>query len=201
MEGCRQEPVHEVGGPVDPLSAKWYSCSPRPRSEAGSCGVGRGSAVGVQGPVRDRPAGRGGVPDADPREPGTSDTPRASCPTPPATDNLDVVTDETVELELDEAGLATDLPRPESPADEVQQVPYRPVQFRDDDLPAALERSAAWLRRAQQWLGEPLDVIAIHLDYDDRAGSPYYEVKLLCNEEDLAGAPLAVRRVAQSGGH
>ena len=65
----------------------------------------------------------------------------------------------------------------------------------------ALARSAAWLRRAQQWLGEPLDVIAIHLDYDDRAGSPYYEVKLLCNEEDLAGAPLAVRRVAQAGDH
>ena len=128
-----------------------------------------------------------------------SDTPRASCLSPPATDNLDVVTDETVELDLDEAGLATDLPRPDSPADEVQQVPYRPVQFRDDDLPAALERSAAWLRRAQKWLGEPLDVIAIHLDYDDRAGSPYYEVKLLCNEEDLAGAPLAVRRVAQPG--
>ena len=103
-----------------------------------------------------------------------------------------------MELDLDEAGLSTDLPRPESPADEVQQVPYRPVQFRDDDLPTALERSAVWLRRAQQWLGEPLDVIAIHLDYDDRAGSPYYEVKLLCNEEDLAGAPLAVRRVAQS---
>jgi hypothetical protein len=112
-----------------------------------------------------------------------------------------VVTDKTVDLDLDEAGLATDLPRPESPADEVQQVPYRPVQFRDDDLPTALERSAAWLRRAQQWLGEPLDVIAIHLDYDDRAGSPYYEVKLLCNEEDLAGAPLAVRRVAQSKDH
>ncbi len=112
-----------------------------------------------------------------------------------------VVTDTRVELDLDEAGLSTDLPRPESPADEVQQVPYRPVQFRDDDLPTALERSAVWLRRAQQWLGEPLDVIAIHLDYDDRAGSPYYEVKLLCNEEDLAGAPLAVRRVARSGEH
>ena len=109
-----------------------------------------------------------------------------------------VVTDKMVELELDEAGLSADLPRPESPADEVQQVPYRPVQFRDDDLPTALERSAAWLRRAQQWLGEPLDVIAVHLDYDDRAGSPYYEVKLLCNEEDLAGAPLAVRRAGRA---
>jgi hypothetical protein len=122
-------------------------------------------------------------------------------------DSLDVVTDKrvvtdtTVELDLDEAGLSTDLPRPDNPDDEVQQVPYRPVQFRDDDLPTALERSAVWLRRAQQWLGEPLDVIAIHLDYDDRAGSPYYEVKLLCNEEDLAGAPLAVRRVARSGEH
>jgi hypothetical protein len=107
------------------------------------------------------------------------------------------VTDNTVELDLDDAGLATDLPRPENPADEVQGVPYRPVQFRDDDLPTALERSAAWLRRAQQWLGEPLDVIAVHLDYDDRTGSPYYEIKLLCNEEDLAGAPLAIRRVAE----
>jgi hypothetical protein len=125
----------------------------------------------------------------------------ASCFPPPVPDSLGVVTDKTVDLDLDEAGLATDLPRPESPADEVQQVPYRPVQFRDDDLPTALERSAAWLRRAQEWLGEPLDVIAVHLDYDDRAGSPYYEVKLLCNEEDLAGAPLAVRRVAQSGDH
>jgi len=113
-------------------------------------------------------------------------------------DRLGAVTDNRVELDLDEAGLSADLPRPESPADEVQQVPYRPVQFRDDDLPTALARSAVWLRRAQQWLGEPLDVIAIHLDYDDRAGSPYYEVKLLCNEEDLAGAPLALRRVAQT---
>ena len=103
----------------------------------------------------------------------------------------------TVQLTLDDSGLATDLPRPEHPRDEVQQVPYRPVQFRDDDLPSALERSAAWLRAAQQWLGEPLDVIAIHLDYDDRAGSAYYEVKLLCNEEDLAGAPLAIHRAAQ----
>ena len=33
-----------------------------------------------------------------------------------------------------------------------------------------------------------------YLDYDDAAGAPYYEVKLLCNEEDLAGAPLAIRR-------
>ena len=27
----------------------------------------------------------------------------------------------------------------------------------------------------------------------------YYEVKLLCNEEDLAGAPLAARRAGQAG--
>ena len=101
-----------------------------------------------------------------------------------------------MQLSLDDSGLAEDLPRPEHGRDEVQQVPYRPVQFRDDDLPTALERSATWLRAAQAWLGEPLDVIAIHLDYDDRAGAPYYEVKLLCNEEDLAGAPLAVRRSA-----
>jgi len=108
------------------------------------------------------------------------------------------VNEKTVELDLDDSGVATDLPRPEHSRDEVQQVPYRPVQFRDDDLPTALERSASWLRAAQLWLGEPLDVIAIHLDYDDRDGSPYYEVKLLCNEEDLAGAPLAVRARASS---
>jgi endonuclease/exonuclease/phosphatase family metal-dependent hydrolase len=106
------------------------------------------------------------------------------------------VSENSVQLTLDDSGLAEDLPRPEHGRDEVQQVPYRPVQFRDDDLPTALERSAVWLRAAQSWLGEPLDVIAIHLDYDDSAGAPYYEVKLLCNEEDLAGAPLAVRRSA-----
>lgn len=109
------------------------------------------------------------------------------------------MTDHNVELDLDDAGLATDLPRPEHTRDEVQQVPYRPVQFRDDDLPTALERSATWLRAAQEWLGEPVDVIAVHLDYDYRDGSPYFEVKLLCNEEDLAGAPLAVRRAARAG--
>ena len=109
------------------------------------------------------------------------------------------MSESNVELDLDESGVAIDLPRPGHPRDEIQQVPYRPVQFRDDDLPTALERSAVWLRAAQQWLGEPLDVIAVHLDYDDRAGSPYYEVKLLCNEEDLAGAPLAVRRAAEAG--
>jgi hypothetical protein len=105
----------------------------------------------------------------------------------------------TVELHLDEAGLAADLPRPADSRDGVQDVPFRPVQFRDDDLPSALERAADWLRRAQQWLGEPLDVIAVHLDYDDRSGSPYYEVKLLCNDEDLAGAPLALRRAREQG--
>lgn len=110
------------------------------------------------------------------------------------------MSEQTVHLRLDDAGLAVDLPRPAHPRDEVQQVPYRPVQFRDDDLPTALERSAAWLREAQTWLGEPLDVIAVHLDYDDRDGAPYYEVKLLCNEEDLAGAPLAVRGAGASTG-
>jgi hypothetical protein len=109
------------------------------------------------------------------------------------------VNEKLVELSLDDAGLAVELPRPVSPSDEIQDVPFRPVQFRDDDLPAALERAAHWLREAQTWLGEPLDVIAIHLDYDDRAGSPYYEVKLLCNEEDLAGAPVAKRHAERAG--
>jgi hypothetical protein len=104
-----------------------------------------------------------------------------------------MVSEQAIELNLDDTGVATDLPVPAHERDAVQQVPYRPVQFRDDDLATALERSAAWLRSAQAWLGEPLDVIAIHLDYDDSAGSPYYDVKLLCNEEDLAGAPIAVR--------
>ncbi|APU17228.1 MULTISPECIES: hypothetical protein [Actinoalloteichus] len=103
------------------------------------------------------------------------------------------MSEETIHLELDESGLAIALPRPEHERDQVQGVPYRPVEFRDDDLPTALERTAAWLRQAQEWLGEPVDVIAIHLDYDDRDGSPYYDVKLLCNDEDLAGAPLAIR--------
>jgi hypothetical protein len=110
------------------------------------------------------------------------------------------VTGEPVELQLDDAGLSTGLPRPEHPQDVVADVPFRPVLFRDDDLPTALERSAAWLRRAQEWLGEPVDVIAVHLDYDDRAGSPYYEVKLLCNDEDLAGAPVALREAGRAGG-
>ncbi|NMI02210.1 hypothetical protein [Pseudonocardia acidicola] len=106
------------------------------------------------------------------------------------------MSDKPIELDLDDAGVASNLPRPAHPRDAVQQVPYRPVQFRDDDLPSALERSATWLRGAQEWLGEPVDVIAIHLDYDDRDGAPYYDVKLLCNEEDLAGAPIAVREQA-----
>ncbi|MFC5233869.1 hypothetical protein [Pseudonocardia zijingensis] len=105
----------------------------------------------------------------------------------------------SLDLQLDEAGLAAELPRPQNPQDQIHDVPFRPVQFRDDDLPTALERAAAWLRRTQEWLGEPVDVIAIHLDYDDEAGSPYYEVKLLCNDEDLAGAPVAQREAAQTG--
>ncbi|HEY8372176.1 MAG TPA: hypothetical protein VIL00_05480 [Pseudonocardiaceae bacterium] len=99
-----------------------------------------------------------------------------------------------IELPLDDAGLAVDLPHPSHEQDRVHEVPYRPVEFHDDDLPSALERAAEWLRRVQAWLGEPVDVIAIHLDYDDSQGAPYYEVKLLCNDEDLAGAPIAVRR-------
>ena len=50
------------------------------------------------------------------------------------------------------------------------------------------------MREAEQWLGEPLDVIAVHLDYDDAKSSPYYDLKLLCNEEDLAGVPIAMRK-------
>jgi hypothetical protein len=103
------------------------------------------------------------------------------------------VTEQTIQLELDDSGLSPGLPVPTNPRDQVQDVPYRPVEFRDDDLPTALERASAWLRQAQEWLGEPLDVLSIHLDYDDRKGSPYYDVKLLCNEEDLAGVPIAMR--------
>ncbi|OZM70610.1 hypothetical protein CFN78_24740 [Amycolatopsis antarctica] len=106
------------------------------------------------------------------------------------------MTEETIQLELTESGVAPGLPAPPDPRDQVQDVPYRPVGFRDDNLPAALERCAGWLRQAQQWLGEPVDVLAIHLDYDDREGSPYYDLKLLCNEEDLAGAPIALRAQA-----
>jgi hypothetical protein len=108
------------------------------------------------------------------------------------------VTEETIQLELDDSGLAPGLPLPAHPRDQVQDVPYRPVEFRDDDLPAAMERCAAWLRQAQEWLGEPIDVLAVHLDYDERKGSPYYDLKLLCNEEDLAGVPIAMRAQASS---
>lgn len=101
--------------------------------------------------------------------------------------------DETIQLDLDELGVAVDLPRPAHRRDAVQGVPYRPVQFRDNDLPTAMTRCAEWLREVQNWLGEAVDVIAIHLDYDDSEGAPYYDLKLLCNEEDLAGAPIALR--------
>ncbi|WP_199439123.1 hypothetical protein [Umezawaea beigongshangensis] len=103
------------------------------------------------------------------------------------------MSEETIQLELSESGVAVDLPLPANQRDQVQGVPYRPVEFRDDDLPSALERAASWLRQTQDWLGEPVDVIAVHLDYDDRKGSPYYDLKLLCNEEDLAGVPRAIR--------
>ncbi|WP_158881720.1 hypothetical protein [Amycolatopsis anabasis] len=103
------------------------------------------------------------------------------------------MTEQTIHLELDDSGLAPGLPAPKHPRDQVQDVPYRPVEFRDDDLSAALERCAGWLRSAQEWLGEPVDVLSIHLDYDEREGSPYYDLKLLCNEEDLAGVPIALR--------
>ncbi|GAA3461765.1 hypothetical protein J2S66_004535 [Saccharothrix longispora] len=101
--------------------------------------------------------------------------------------------EETIQLELNDSGVAVDLPMPANQRDQVQEVPYRPVEFRDDDLPSALERAASWLRQTQDWLGEPVDVIAVHLDYDDTKGSPYYALKLLCNEEDLAGVPKVVR--------
>ena len=103
------------------------------------------------------------------------------------------MSEETIQLELNDAGVSPGLPMPSNSRDRIQDVPYRPVEFRDDDLPAALERCAGWLRQAQQWLGEPVDVLAVHLDYDERDGYPYYDLKLLCNEEDLAGAPIAVR--------
>lgn len=103
------------------------------------------------------------------------------------------VSEETIQLELNDSGVAVDLPMPANQRDQVQEVPYRPVEFRDDDLPAALERAASWLRQTQEWLGEAVDVIAVHLDYDDTKGSPYYALKLLCNEEDLAGVPKVVR--------
>jgi hypothetical protein len=102
------------------------------------------------------------------------------------------VSEKVIQLELDELGVAVNLPRPAHGRDGVQGVPYRPVQFRDNDLPTALVRCAEWLREVQSWLGEAVDVIAIHLDYDDREGAPYYDLKLLCNDEDLAGAPIAM---------
>jgi hypothetical protein len=104
------------------------------------------------------------------------------------------VTERVTRLELDDLGLAAGLPRPTGPHDRVEDVPYRAVEFRDDDLPAALERCATWLRQAEKWLGEPLDILAIHLDYDNTHGSPYFNLKALCNEEDLAGAPLLARQ-------
>jgi len=103
------------------------------------------------------------------------------------------VSENPAALDTDESGLARALPRPSHGHDEIQGVPFRPVGFRDDDLPTALERSAQWLREVQKWLGEPVDVIGIHLDYDDTPGGIYYEVKLLCNDEDLAGVPIALR--------
>ncbi|GAA1236491.1 hypothetical protein GCM10009676_20910 [Prauserella halophila] len=108
------------------------------------------------------------------------------------------VSEQTIHLELNDEGVAPGLPTPSDPQDHIHDVPYRPVEFRDDDLPAALERGAAWLRNAQQWLGEPADVIAVHLDYDDRDGFPYYNLKILCNEEDLAGVPLAMKQGSRS---
>lgn len=109
------------------------------------------------------------------------------------------MSEETIQLELNDSGVAVDLPMPANQRDRVQDVPYRPVEFRDDDLPSALERAAVWLRETQEWLGEAVDVIAVHLDYDDTKGSPYYNLKLLCNEEDLAGAPRVVREHANNG--
>ncbi len=103
------------------------------------------------------------------------------------------VSEETIQLDLNESGVAVDLPLPTNNRDQVQGVPYRPVEFRDDDLPTALERAATWLRQTQEWLGEPVDVIAVHLDYDDTKGNPYYDLKLLCNDEDLAGVPRVIR--------
>ena len=60
----------------------------------------------------------------------------------------------------------------------------------DTEFDAAIASATNdWL--AETWLGEPIDVLAIHLDYDNAQGSPYFHVKVMCNEEDLAGAPLA----------
>ena len=103
------------------------------------------------------------------------------------------MSEKAVALDIDDSGLARGLPRPSHGHDEIQGVPFRPVGFRDDDLPSALDRAALWLREVQEWLGEPVDVIGVHLDYDDSPGGIYYEVKLLCNDEDLAGVPIALR--------
>ncbi len=103
------------------------------------------------------------------------------------------MSEKAIALDIDDSGLARGLPRPSNGDDEIQGVPFRPVGFRDNDLPTALERSALWLREVQEWLGEPVDVIGVHLDYDDSPGGIYYEVKLLCNDEDLAGVPIALR--------
>lgn len=103
------------------------------------------------------------------------------------------MSEETIQLDLNESGVAVDLPLPTNKRDQIQGVPYRPVEFRDDDLPSALERAATWLRTTQEWLGEEVDVIAIHLDYDDTKGAPYYNLKMLCNDEDLAGVPRVMR--------
>jgi len=115
---------------------------------------------------------------------------------PAARGKVRAVTEHVTRLELDDLGLAAGLPRPTGTHDRVEDVPYRAVEFRDNELPAALERCAAWLRQAEAWLGEPLDVLAIHLDYDNTQGSPYFNLKALCNEEDLAGAPLLARQDA-----
>ena len=47
--------------------------------------------------------------------------PRVGCRSALGPDGHVVVTDKRVELDLDEAGVSADLPRPEGPADEVQR--------------------------------------------------------------------------------
>jgi hypothetical protein len=118
----------------------------------------------------------------------------------PRRGKLGGVSEKTIQLDLDDTGLAVDLPEPSHSADLVQDVPYRPVAFRDNELADALQRASDWLRQTQDWLGEPVDVIAIHLDYDERKGQPYYDLKLLCNDEDLAGAPILLRSNKESDG-
>ncbi|WP_433785242.1 hypothetical protein ACQPX6_02695 [Actinomycetospora sp. CA-101289] len=109
------------------------------------------------------------------------------------------MSDRVTSLQLDDLGVAQSLPRPGG-KDQILGVPYRPVQFLDDDLPKALERAATWLREVEQWLGEAPDVIAVHLDHDETQGSPYFDLTILCNDEDLAGAPIAVRERDSGGG-